>query len=202
MKYCIHCGKENDDNAKFCKYCGANSEMNIQNRGSNVVKKKNKRIYTWIIVVLTILIIGFFVYLNKFGGATSFVKDNLVSEEWQVYYAYNSYDEEMIAPQLFGNGVSYMNRLSFYEDGRFELVLSSYTNDCPDGMMTGKYECNGTNITLYSDISDEVIELNYETLEHKNYVGVDGLCWTTHMMDLYGNEDDYKIYFSSPAFFK
>lgn len=40
MKYCIHCGKENDDNAKFCKYCGANSEMNIQNRGSNVVKKR------------------------------------------------------------------------------------------------------------------------------------------------------------------
>lgn len=202
MNYCTQCGKENADNAKFCKYCGASSEPNTQNSDSDALKKKNKKFLIWSMAILTVLIIGFFIYLNKFGGATSFVKDNLVSAEWQVYYAYNSYDEEMIAPQLFGNGVSYMNRLSFYEDGRFELVLSSYTNDCPDGMMTGKYECNGTDITLYSDVSDEVIELHYETLEHGNYVGVDGLCWNRYMMDLYGAEDNYKIYFSSPEFFK
>lgn len=202
MKYCTHCGKPNEDNAKFCKYCGATSgEVMNAKESSNKRTGNNKKIIA-VIAVIIILIVGVVVYLNKFGGATSIVKDNLVSEEWQVYYAYNSYDEELIAPQLFGNGVSYMNRLSFYEDGRFELVLSSYTNNCPDGMMTGTYECDGTAVTLKSEVSDEVIELNYETLEHKDYVGVDGLCWTVHMMDLYGNEDDYRIYFSSPAFFK
>lgn len=202
MKYCTHCGKPNEDTAKFCKYCGATSGGVMNAKGSSNKRTRNNKKIIAVIAVIIILIVGFVIYLNKFGGATSIVKDNLVSEEWQVYYAYNSYDEELIAPQLFGNGVSYMNRLSFYEDGKFELVLSSYTNNCPDGMMTGTYECDGTVVTLKSEVSDEVIELNYETLEHKNYVGVDGLCWIVHMMDLYGNEDDYRIYFSSPAFFK
>lgn len=198
MKLCARCGKENDDNAKYCKHCGIILEEGIHDSER---KNESKKKAMWAIVAIIILIVSTSIYLTKAGKTTASIKNKLISEEWQVYYAYNSYNEELIAPELFGNGVRYMNRLSFYEDGRFELVLSSYTNSSPDGMMTGTYDCNGTVVTLNSEFSDEIIELNYKTLEHKNYEDVEALCWNVHMMDLYGNEDDYRIYFSSPEFF-
>lgn len=201
MKYCTHCGKPNDDNAKFCKYCGAVSDEVINPKARSDKRAGNHKKIIIVITVIIILIVGFVIYLYKLGGTASLIKDNLMNEDWEVYYAYNSYDEELIAPQLFGNGVSYMNRLSFYEDGRFELTLSSYTNNYSDGIMTGTYECNGTVVTLKPELSDEVIELNYKKLEQE-HDDVDGLCWNVHMMDLYGNEDDYRIYFSSQTFFQ
>jgi hypothetical protein len=63
------------------------------------------------------------------GGESRQIIKNLVSEKWQVYYAYNSNNEELLAEWMFGTGVKYMNRLVFSEDGRFELSLNTYTNE-------------------------------------------------------------------------
>lgn len=39
--YCKHCGKEIDDDSKFCRHCGGVQEMPIANPKENVVEEKS-----------------------------------------------------------------------------------------------------------------------------------------------------------------
>lgn len=39
--YCKHCGKEIDDDSKFCRYCGGEQETPIINSKKNVAEEKS-----------------------------------------------------------------------------------------------------------------------------------------------------------------
>lgn len=71
--YCINCGKEIDENSKFCKFCGINFEEK-----RNIVKK-NKN--TLLIIVISVLLIMLLTLLNTKTHITAITiggNDNLI----------------------------------------------------------------------------------------------------------------------------
>lgn len=78
--YCINCGKEIDENSKFCKFCGINFEEK-----RNIVKK-NKN--TLLIIVISALLIMLLTLLNTKTHITAITiggNDNLIEKSLMQY---------------------------------------------------------------------------------------------------------------------
>lgn len=107
--YCISCGNQADDNAKFCSKCGAYLQVNINN--SQQYQKENeiqhqstgKKIFDTISTIIGMLIIGFGIFfayiiiddLRKIGSYDDIVanynkimKDNHSLKTSEEYYGY------------------------------------------------------------------------------------------------------------------
>ncbi|MDL2246052.1 zinc ribbon domain-containing protein [Methanobrevibacter sp. OttesenSCG-928-K11] len=65
-KYCPNCGKDNDDNSTFCRYCGKKlsgiHDINIENKP--ISDNKEKKLWAIVIVlIIAIAIIGTFAFM-------------------------------------------------------------------------------------------------------------------------------------------
>jgi hypothetical protein len=46
-----------------------------------------------------------------------------------------------------------------------------------------------------------VIELEQTELKYRGYEGEEALLWNLETQDLYGNEDEFEVYFVKPSFY-
>ena len=84
MKKCIHCGKEIEDNAKFCMFCGKgqiseNTKIVIDNNQDNNSSEKRVNDNKWTPATVTVVLVIAFIFL-AFGIASHFLR-YILSEE-------------------------------------------------------------------------------------------------------------------------
>lgn len=125
----------------------------------------------------------------------------LTAEPWEVYRAYDYYtDEDIYIGMIYSEmavrrGINY---LTFNEDGTFCFGLGTLTSNYDNGEMTGVYECSGNRVTLYSDSSTEVIEMEY-THYTDYYVEGMALQWLDDISD---STTSYNVYLVNPSFYQ
>lgn len=125
----------------------------------------------------------------------------LTAEPWEVYRAYDYYTDEdtyiglIYSEMAVRRGINY---LTFNEDGTFCFGLGTLTSNYDNGEMTGVYECSGNRVTLYSDSSTEVIEMEY-THYADYYVEGMALQWIDDISD---STTSYNVYLVNPSFYQ
>lgn len=71
MRYCIKCGKQNEDNAKFCTDCG--TPMYLQTNNQQVVQPniQNKPVYKkpWFIILCVVWVIFVIIVIGSIGSS-------------------------------------------------------------------------------------------------------------------------------------
>ena len=78
--YCSKCGKENNEEANFCKYCGEKLIIESNSVISKELKDKDKKFFRWVLVFVGILFIGtayLFVKNYFFPYGYSYMNDSL-----------------------------------------------------------------------------------------------------------------------------
>lgn len=125
--YCPNCGKEIDDNAKFCSYCGANLEednkkqtekeenSNITKQDNNQAKKPN--VYIIVIAILAIALIGAVVMLlsnnaGKGGKASKESAEETTTKSLDGSYFASIYDEYVTLDIENGNAILVYNGMT------------------------------------------------------------------------------------------
>lgn len=138
---------------------------------------------------------------NEMDVETEEMISVLTAEPWEVYRAYDCYTEEdtyiglIYSEMAVRRGINY---LKFSDDGTFCFGLGTLTSDYDNGEMTGVYECSGNRVTLYSDSSTEVIEMEY-TFYSDYYVEGMALQWIDDISD---STTSYRVYLVKPSFYQ
>ena len=125
----------------------------------------------------------------------------LTAEPWEVYTAYDYYtDEDTYIGSIYSEMATRggENYLTFSEDGTFCFCLGTLTVNYDNREMTGIYECSGNRVTLYSDSSTEVIEMEYTDLDYYGWEAM-SLKWIDDISD---PTTLYRVYLVNPSFYK
>ena len=128
--FCGSCGKEIEDGAKFCTYCGAKTESK-DDVINEAPPKKKKGALKWIavgILVLVVLFIGISsVKTTKRNNEIKAVFDNALSlaEDGDFSNAYKALTEEATNPEQ-ETIVNYINAGVLYEKGKLEDAIKAF----------------------------------------------------------------------------
>lgn len=93
---CSNCGKNNEDDSKFCIKCGFTLKPSGKKRVEDVLfvaQKESKKITTnWILIVISFIVIGFVIIVlvaasseNSLSDSSSVSTSNYISNEWQPF---------------------------------------------------------------------------------------------------------------------
>lgn len=139
---------------------------------------------------------------NEISSAN--LKDEIESEGWELYLVYNANQEAITPMEIFGDCTLYMNSLIF-SDGKFELIMGTWTIEETDNVVTGTYECGTDSVVLYPYSGGEEFELFYQP--QLNYFGeyrdTSTLEWTMKYQGIFDDqEEEYRLYFVHPSFYE
>lgn len=97
-KFCMQCGKEIEDSANICAFCGASQGGGVNFDGSGAVKNKNKAIAVLIAAVAVILVIIIVLVNLLSGGGYKKPIDNMMKamETGKGKYLYKTMPEFLI----------------------------------------------------------------------------------------------------------
>jgi len=184
--FCNNCGKENPDNSKFCRGCGAalnNSapqqtfiQQPAGDAAATKAKGRNISFSTAIVVILVSLAIGLAVWLFIFGGYKKLVGDtpDIVTEELHDFgYFMIRADKSMVENEPIGN----IRTFTIEEDkARVAAVKEKVNSKLTDDFF--KELCNLdrvkrclSNATDFKEISKDgdVITFNFTNDGQKGY---------------------------------
>lgn len=102
MKYCKQCGRENEDDKKFCTGCGTSlSFVNSQENNHNNKKKKWKKL---LFIILLIIILAGLSFVGYFFSNQQRLKREIESEDWinveEIYEKMQSEGKEVDATKI------------------------------------------------------------------------------------------------------
>ena len=166
--FCNNCGKENPDNSKFCRGCGAALDNSAPQQtfiqqpagdgAATKAKGKNISFSTAIIVILVTLAIGLAIWLFLFGGFKKIVGDtpDIVTEELHDFgYFMIRADKSMVENEPIGN-----IRTFTIEENRARVVAvkEKVNSKLTDDFF--KELCNLDRISFYFDKATDFKEIS------------------------------------------